>query len=513
MIDQVSHLADQVVVVGSGLSGLITALMLAPEPVVLVTGGTPGEESASRWAQGGIAAALGNDDSVDLHLGDTLAAGSGLCDLKVANSILEAASKAVTTLERLGVYFDKIDNGGFALGLEAAHSRRRILHVAGDASGSAIIKALVAAVSRTPSITVVPHVQARRLLVIDGAVAGLMCACRGRACVIRTTRLVLATGGIGGLYDATTNPAGNWGQGIMLAARAGAMLADMEFVQFHPTALDISERPLPLISEAVRGEGAILVNQDGERFLSDQQGAELASRDIVARAVSAEISCGRRVYLDARQALGDRFCHRFPSIDAVCRRTGFDPSRDLIPVRPAAHYHMGGVATDINGRSSLEGLWAVGEVASTGLHGGNRLASNSLLEATVMGIQAAQDIAGASTTRRLALPSWKFPSDPEVSDVRSLVSQHLGVMRSAGSIHCAVAGLLPLVEAEGSPSDPAIVALLIAVFASLRKETRGAHARNDFPGTLKNPQRMKMCLADALRVAQSNISAPIARIA
>lgn len=513
MTEVLDHLAGRIVIVGSGLAGLVTALTLAPLPVVIVTSAGLGAETSSAWAQGGIAASVGPDDSADQHLADTLAAGDGLCDPAVSASILSEAPHAIAMLEKFGVRFDRAADGVLALGLEAAHSRRRIVHVEGDGSGAAIVRALSEAVLRTPSITVLSGVEVRRIIMDGGAVAGLLCATATGAAILPTARVTLATGGLGGLYEATTNPTGNYGQGIMLAARAGAQLTDMEFVQFHPTALDSRRRPLALISEAVRGEGAILVNEKGDRFLAREPGAELAARDVVARAISAEIARGGRVFLDASKTLGNRFASRFPIIDALCRQAGIDASKDRIPVRPAVHYHMGGVATDASGRTSLNGLWVVGEAASTGLHGANRLASNSLLEAAVMGMRAARAVAEAPAVPCTKQSNAALPLEADISAVRPIVSRHLGVLRNASGIHGAISCLLPMAEGKGPSSDPALVALLIAVFASLRTESRGAHARTDFPFKLSYPERRTMQLAEAFEIARSTASHPLDRSA
>ncbi|MFS2151876.1 L-aspartate oxidase [Rhizobium sp. Rhizsp42] len=512
MTEILQNLADRPVIVGSGLAGLIAALTLSPEPCVLVTRAHLGAESSSGWAQGGIAACMGADDSVDLHLADTLAAGDGLCDAAAAAEIIAEASSVIGALQRLGVSFDQDGNGSLALGLEAAHSRRRVVHAGGDGSGAAIIAALTKAVLADPAITVIEGVDARGILTTDGVVSGLLCASSRGGMVLPSSRILLATGGIGGLYEATTNPAGNFGQGIALAARAGAVLADMEFVQFHPTALDGNRRPLVLISEAVRGEGAVLINERGERFMRHVAGAELAPRDVVARAISAEIARGGRVFLDARRAIGARFASRFPTIHAACRSAGTDPAEQPIPVRPAAHYHMGGVATDRAGRSTVAGLWVAGEAASTGLHGANRLASNSLLEAAVMGMRAANDMRSESMSVLLGkIPT--VPGTPATTAVRPTVSRQLGVLRGAVGIHQAIEELLPMAEGNDIAANPAIVALMIAVSASLRTESRGAHARTDYPLKHAVAERGRITLEQALRIARSASASNFARSA
>ena len=513
MTEILDELPGRVAVIGSGLAGLMTALALAPEPVVLLTRSAIGEGTSSAWAQGGIAASLGADDSADLHLADTLAAGDGLCDPRVAAGIVREAPSAIAALEAMGVRFDRRADGGLALGLEAAHTRSRIVHARGDGSGAEIVRALCRAAARTASITVLTGAEVKRLVLRDGVIAGVLFETAGRAAILPTTRVVLATGGIGGLYDATTNPASNWGHGLALAARAGARLADMEFVQFHPTALSTTQRPLALVSEAVRGEGATLVNERGERFMADFPGAELAPRDVVARAITAEIARGGKVFLDARRAVGARFGTRFPGIDALCRATGIDPAVDLIPVRPAAHYHMGGVATDERGRSSVPGLWVAGEAASTGLHGANRLASNSLLEAAVMALRAARDLAAIPARSQPRLTSEPSPVPSDASAVRPIVSRYLDILRDGGGLQAAMEALLPMAEGGLPASDPALVALMIAVFAKLREESRGAHARTDFAAKLPFARRQILTAFEVFDVARSLLPHSLARSA
>lgn len=500
-----------IAIIGGGVAGLSLALRLAPRPVVLITqGAAPGDESSTALAQGGIAAALGADDDPALHLADTLAAGDGLCDAQAAGGILEGAAEAIGFLERQGVAFDRGAGGDFVLGLEAAHRRRRILHAAGDGSGAEILRALLVAVMRTPSITVLAGTAARRILTQDGRVSGLLLECGGQALRLNVPRVVLATGGLGGLYDRTTNPAGNFGQGLALAARAGAALCDMEFVQFHPTALAV-ETPeagggglhpdvrVGLISEAVRGEGAVLRDAAGRALMAGVPGGDLAARDVVARAIHAEIARGGQVFLDARAVPG--FAQRFPAIAALCRAAGLDPARAPLPVCPAAHYHMGGILTEAGGRSTLPGLWAVGECAATGLHGANRLASNSLLEAVVMAGRVARDLEGPIGGAAPGMAGEDVPEAPglplapDPAPLRGLVSGALGILRDGAGLRRAVGSLLPLARGTTAQADPALVALMIAVFAEARRESRGAHARADHPHSLPVPHRQVMTLA------------------
>jgi len=476
-----SELAGAPVIIGGGLAGLMTALRLAPQPVILLAKTPLAQGAASAWAQGGVAAAVGEGDDPALHAADTLAAGDGLGDPVVANRIAAAAPDAIAELERFGVLFDRDARGRFALGLEAAHGRRRIVHVTGDGTGAAIMRALVAAVAATPSITVVEGLEARRLLIDDRGIAGVLAAGPWSACLLPTRRVVLATGGLGGLYAHTTNPLGAIGQGVALAARAGAALADMEFVQFHPTALAVGLDPMPLVSEAVRGEGAVLVDETGSRFMAGQGRAELEPRDVVSRAVAAHIAADHRVFLDARQALGADFARHFPGITVRCRAAGIDPSIQPIPVRPAVHYHMGGIAVDAEGRSTIDGLWACGEVAASGLHGANRLASNSLLEAVVMAGFVADSIAGTKAGPLPAPRPVALPAAPDAGPLRAFTSETLGVMRERTGLEAAVAHLQLLAFRGGAVADPALVALLIATAALAREESRGGHWRADFP--------------------------------
>ncbi len=504
----VARLAGRPIVVGAGLAGLMTALHLAPSPVVVLSPAALGFEASSAWAQGGVAASVGADDEAALHVADTLAAGAGLCDTAAVASILAEAPAAIAHLILIGTRFDRDAGGALKLGLEAAHSRRRIVHAEGDATGREIMRAVVAAVRACPSITVLEGVAARRLLMSDDRVVGVLAGRRSERSgdtplVLPSDRVVIATGGIGGLFTQSTNPSGCFGMGLALAARAGAVLADLEFVQFHPTAIDAPGTPLALISEAVRGEGAPLVDETGRRFMADVPGRELAPRDVVARAIWGEHQAGHLTYLDTRGLIPAGFAARFPTIAAACHAHGIDPDREPIPVRTVEHYHMGGILVDSQGRSSVEGLWACGEVARTGLHGANRLASNSLLEAMVCARAVAASVAAVVSRRARALATPTLPQAPDPASLRKIVSATVGVLRDRERLLAGIEALLPLARGVSAASDPALVGLLIAVAALDRRESRGGHFRIDWDEVDPWQARSRrVTMADALRMAE-----------
>ena len=490
-----------VVIVGAGLAGLFTALKLAPMQVTVLAAAPLGQGASTGWAQGGVAAAVGNNDEAASHAADTIAAGAGIVDADVANFVATEGPARIADLVSFGVPFDRDANGEFSLSQEAAHSRRRVVHVSGDRTGAAILDALIAKVRATPSIRVLEGYEADELIVADGRVEGVRLVRIGPAGkevyeYFPACAVVLATGGSGGLYAVTTNPPYARGESIAMAARAGAMIGDAEFVQFHPTAIDVGIDPAPLATEALRGEGATLVNKHGDRFMTAIDArAELAPRDVVARAVFNEIASGRGAFLDCREAIGERFASAFPTVYGLCQKAGIDPARELIPVAPAAHYHMGGIATDARGRSSVPGLWAVGEVAATGLHGANRLASNSLLEAVVFAARAAQDIRALDRDlgRRDRVELQRVADNsadhsrtrgPAVARLRRVMSEHVGVVRDAAGLKKALTVLRGIERQAGSDrvlANMALAARFIAAGALLREESRGAQARSDYP--------------------------------
>ena len=480
-------------VVGSGVAGLHTAWRAAAHGSVMLLTKRSLFDSATAYAQGGIAAALGAGDSPALHRRDTLAAGAALCDAAAVQVLVEEGPARVLELQTAGARFDLAPDGSLKLGREAAHSRHRIVHAQGDQTGVEVARALRAKVDEDPNIDVREFARVLELIVHEGQCAGVRVSLAGQPVEILADATVLATGGCGQVFRYTTNPQVSTGDGFAIAHRAGVRLADMEFVQFHPTALATSENPLALISEAVRGEGAVLLNAEGERFMVKRHRlAELAPRDVVAREIFREQQRSGQVFLDARH-MGRRFKTRFPGITALCAARGINPGRQLIPVTPAAHYMMGGIVTDLRGRSSLPRLYAVGEVARTGVHGANRLASNSLLEGLVFAERVARDL--ESTPRRFPVPRarrWEVPpledrgaAQVAADEVRALMWEHASIARTARGLRTclkaldAVEGRLP----AGATEERNLLdtARLIAQAALLRKESRGGHFRSDFP--------------------------------
>ncbi len=509
---------DRVVIVGAGLAALYTALKLAPRPVVLISPDALGSGASSAWAQGGVAAAMAHSDSPEAHARDTLNAGAGTVSPEVAEFVTRAAREHIHELTNIGTFFDRTEDGDYVLSREAAHSAARVVRVLGDRAGAEIMRALIAEAQNTPSIQVLEGVLAVGLEHINTHVTGvqLIATTGSQPITLRGTAHVLAGGGSGGLFARTTNPSRICGQVIGMAARAGARIADAEFVQFHPTAMDVDEDPAPLATEALRGEGAILSNRYGDRFMTEvHPDAELAPRDVVARAIYTQTQMGHRPVLDTRDALGADIIAQFPSVAAACKRHGIDPVNDPIPVTAAAHYHMGGVATDLTGRSSLSGLWACGEAASTGLHGANRLASNGLLEALVFASSCALNIEetlatppapSAEVALRFIETAEILPADA-VADLRQTMTDGVGVVRHADGMRAALARIAELEEAH--PDNTAFAnmtatATLIAAAALLREESRGAHCRTDFPDlSVEAGQRSDLTLNTALALRAS----------
>ncbi len=503
-----------VIVVGSGIAGLTCALRLRErvDKVLLVTK-TVLDEGSTAWAQGGIAAALDPDDSSQEHLEDTLEAGAGLCDEAAVRTLVTEGPDRVRELVGLGAVFDRDQAGEIKLTREGGHHRDRIAHAGGDATGKEISRALIAALHQVmddPGIEVIEHALVVDLLQSgEGGVCGVTLHVIGEGQIdgvgaAHARAVVLATGGFGQIYTSTTNPPVSTGDGVAAALRAGARVTDLEFVQFHPTVLYLGEGSTgqqPLISEAVRGEGAFLVDADGVRFMEGVHPlADLAPRDVVARAILTRMSAtgADHVYLDARH-LGREFLdERFPSIVARCRELGFEPATDLLPVAPAQHYASGGIETDLHGRSSLPGLYACGECSCTGVHGANRLASNSLLEGLVFAHRIADDITSRVVAGGLPLSGpCERRGESTVLDVahrielQRIMTRGCGPVRSAEATREALASLgalsaLPPTEVEPGPRSWESTNLLhlgqaLGLLALRREETRGGHVRSDFP--------------------------------
>lgn len=488
---------DRIVIIGAGLGGLYAALALAPRRVVVISPDTLGAGASSAWAQGGVAAAMAQADSPAAHAADTIRVGAGIVDRDVAHMVTSLARDHILNLTALGAPFDRSATGEYVLSREAAHSVARVVRVQGDQAGAAIMAALIEKVRAAPHIQVLERTMAVGLETDAGAVTSvsLQSAAPARSAPVRLRgrAFLLAGGGSGGLYALTTNPPQICGQVIGMAARAGAQISDAEFVQFHPTAIDVGEDPAPLATEALRGEGALLVNACGERFMDGlHPDRELAPRDIVARAVYQQSRAGKRPMLDTRAALGDRLQSLYPAVWQACMRNGLNPVTHAIPVVAAAHYHMGGITTNSEGKASLGNLWVCGEASSTGLHGANRLASNGLLEALVYARICASSIMAThadcpdapEVTLRFGHGGPAPPADA-IRALRHTMTQNVGVLRDHAGLQRALCDIARLEAAH--PHVPEFLnmcatATLIAAGARARCESRGAHERADFAG-------------------------------
>lgn len=479
---------DGPLIIGGGLAGLSAALEAAPAKTLVVTPEPLLNACSSAWAQGGMAAALTPRDSAELHAHDTEDAGAGLVEAEAARALTMRGRETVEWLASLGAPFDRDAAGGFSVSLEAAHSLPRVARVGGDGAGRAILSAVVAAARAFDHIEIWEDGRLRGLIQdADGRVRGaLIERSGGRLDEVFAPAVVLATGGVGGLFEVTTNPSALRGEGLALACAAGAEILDPEFVQFHPTAIDVGLDPAPLATEALRGEGARLVDGQGRFLLGEQADADLAPRDVVARAVHAARADGRGAFLDATKAVGEAFPHEFPAVFAACMQAGLDPRVSPMPVAAAAHYHMGGIVADDEGRTSVPGLFAIGECAATGVHGANRLASNSLLEAGAFGRRAgraaAREIAPTKADLRPVRPFTDLSPD-DLRELRAAMTRWCGVVRDETGL-TALLSLIARLERAEPDAAVTVAARLIAEGALARRESRGGHWRADWPATL-----------------------------
>ena len=490
---------DAPLIVGAGVAGLTVALGLPRAYVMSVP-----EMGSTWWAQGGIAVALSDEDSPQLHADDTFNVSGGLAVRNVVDVLTKGGPAAIDNLIGLGAEFDRDDDGGLSLGQEGGHQRRRVVHADGDATGAEVMRALNAAVQASDRIQIIER-RVVDLVMADSRVVGVVTANGKQRDVVLAPAVVLATGGAGRLYSRTTNPPGVTGDGIAMAGRVGARLADLEFVQFHPTALLAGKDPMPLLTEALRGEGAILVDAHRRRFMDQYHPmAELAPRDIVARAIFWQYDKGMGAYLDARSLVN--FADRFPTVNAHAHSVGLDPGQDLLPVSPAAHYYMGGIDADSNGKTSIGGLWAVGECSSSGVHGANRLASNSLLEGLVFGARASIDV-GQSLVEPSGEPmapkeAFDLPlvAGPALEELRQIMWDRVGLVRTGAGLWEARNHLLELdnvLRRTIAGRVAADLSLMVVLAALRRSESRGGHYRADYPEA--DPMQEHRTLIDPTR--------------
>ena len=516
MSDAASVPVEGSLILGAGLAGLFAALKLAPRPVTVLSPDPVGSGASSAWAQAGIAAAVGAEDAPEFHAEDTIAVGAGLVDDTLALGVAREAAERLEDLARLGVRFDRAPDGKLVLSREAGHRAARIAGTGFDGAGQEIMRALAQAARKSTSVTILEGAVAEALAVRDGQVIGAHARMSGGdSLLLLAGSTILASGGLCGLYRVCTSPPRLRGQALALAARAGVVVADAEFVQFHPTGIDIGRDPTPLASEALRGAGATLIDAAGNRLMTGRHpDAELAPRDVVARAIFEEQGRGNSIFLDARPIF-HADPKAFPNVALACRSAGIEPTRDPIPVAPAAHFHIGGVRTDASGGTSLPGLHACGEAAATGLHGGNRLGSNSLLEACVFASRIASRVAGEPAAPPPApddncppLPGGPPAGDRSIRQLRALMSDHVGVVRDEDGLRSGLRRIAALQRADPSPAFCAMAdaATLVAAAALCRKESRGAHYRSDYSEALEaNAARSEITLDEAMRVREETI--------